>query len=415
MLPDPDHPTSLTQTAQSLFDEGKDAELCRLLVAAAATDYAALPLFVVEAALTQACDAKQVNQALCIYNELRATGRRGAMPNRLIDLLQASGQTTLALSFVGDWRADTDLVPHYIQRANAFDRLGDVAAAQREFDLASQRFPKAPMPVQLKARLDLKSNDRTAALASLRLALERSDDKPGWMRRALRALETGTIRERGLDLLVPGDVVSPNLIGHIALGQYESQECHFIQQDLVPEDRVLDIGAGLGLVSLVAHRACPGVVVAVVEANPQLVPLLRENLAAHGCGAQVIHGLAALQQGEADFYLAVEFWASSRRPGAGVAAKVRVPEHDLRKIMAETRPTILAMDVEGAESELLPELDLSGLRRLIVELHPEVYGPTRQYSLVSGLLAQGFSLSEMPGWSRVFAFERQPTPLTKVA
>ena len=407
----PDPSASLCQTARSLFDQTRDAELCSLLAAIPATDFAALPQFVIETALSEACDARQVDQALRIYNGLRASGRRGTLPNRLIDLLHGTGQTAVAVAIVADWHAGTDLPAQFIQRANAYERLGKVAAAQQEYTLASQRFPKAPVPSQLKARLDLRFNDRAAALASLRLALDRSDDKPGWIRRALLALETGRIREQGIDLLVPAEVVSPGLIGRIALGQYESQECHFIRQDLAPQDRVLDVGAGLGLVALVAHQTCPGVVAAVVEANPQLIPVLQQNLAAHRCDARVIHGLAALQQGEADFYLATEFWASSRRPDEGAAARVRVPEHDLRQIITETGPTILTMDVEGAEAELLPALDLSGLRRLIVELHPEVYGPTRQYALVGGLLSQGFSLSDMPGWSRVFAFERLSAPL----
>ena len=402
----PTDTTALLPTAQALFDLAEDDQLCDLVVAAGPVGFAVLPPHIVEAAFAAAIDGRRTADALYIYRQQRALGIRPALPHRLIDLMQQGGQPGAALDLIHAWRADSDTAAHAMQRATALERLAAYSEAQAELDQASQRFAKAFSPAIQKARLDLKLNDRAAAIAALTLALARSDDKQPWMRRTLRGLQDAHIRVQGIDLWVPPDVVSPNLIARMAQGQYETGECQSIVQDLRPGDRLLDLGAGLGLVSLVADRACPGVACAVVEANPRLIPVLQHNLAAQGCMATILHGLAGLKDGTAPFHLATEFWASARHASATDVETVQVPDLDMTRILAEIDPTILLMDIEGAEADLLPVLDLSGLRRLVVELHPEVYGLTQQYRLIGQLIAQGFALTEPPVWSRVFSFAR---------
>jgi 16S rRNA A1518/A1519 N6-dimethyltransferase RsmA/KsgA/DIM1 with predicted DNA glycosylase/AP lyase activity len=56
--------------------------------------------------------------------------------------------------------------------------------------------------------------------------------------------------------------------------KYEIEECQLVQETLKPNDRVLEIGAGVGLVSLVATKIVGEGQVRSYEANPKMRELI---------------------------------------------------------------------------------------------------------------------------------------------
>ena len=59
------------------------------------------------------------------------------------------------------------------------------------------------------------------------------------------------------------------------------------------------------------------------------------------------------------------------------------------QILAHERATVLVMDVEGVEIDLLRAADLSGLCEIIVELHPHIVGKKATRAMIDDVCARG--------------------------
>jgi hypothetical protein len=127
--------------------------------------------------------------------------------------------------------------------------------------------------------------------------------------------------------------------------------------DIRSEDHVLDIGANIGAFCLHAARYSRD----VVAVEPVAAGILRENIRLNGAEVQVIEG--ALGTGS---------------PGeiAWDDARVQVPTYTLRQITKMAGGCdFLKCDCEGGEWLIHPP-DLSGIRRIEMELHlPPISGP----------------------------------------
>src|SRR5687767_8382869 len=75
-------------------------------------------------------------------------------------------------------------------------------------------------------------------------------------------------------------VVAPSAKARIRFGLFERAECRFVRQWLRSDLDVIELGAGIGVVSsLISTRLDRGRLLLAVEANPDLLDLLRSNLA----------------------------------------------------------------------------------------------------------------------------------------
>ncbi|MCR9150399.1 MAG: FkbM family methyltransferase [Rhodobacteraceae bacterium] len=211
--------------------------------------------------------------------------------------------------------------------------------------------------------------------------------------------------------------VRPGFIGDriarpLRAGRYERGERQGLERLLRPGDRVLDLGSGLGVVAAVCGRACPEGAVLSVEANPDLLPMIRETLRLNGVtNAELRHG-AVVGPGAAPaaipFYLRADFWASSMEPGSRpYEREVSVPALPLADLMAEFRPTVLSCDIEGGEDGLFYGLDLSGLRLAVIEMHPKAIGEDGVAGVRRALAAAGLAPLPQARPSTVVTFGRQ--------
>jgi len=55
--------------------------------------------------------------------------------------------------------------------------------------------------------------------------------------------------------------------------------------------------------------------------------------------------------------------------------KTKVEVLNAKTVFKDLQPTVLICDIEGAEADLIPQLDLSGLRAAVIETHPQWIGP----------------------------------------
>jgi FkbM family methyltransferase len=117
-------------------------------------------------------------------------------------------------------------------------------------------------------------------------------------------------------VVVPKDTnrLSPRMIDVMENNRYERPEVQSLEQILTPDDRVMELGAGVGVVSTIAARIVGGANVVCVEADPELIPLLRETHRLNGIdGVNIVSGAVTAQAQASDlpFHRRKNFWASS--------------------------------------------------------------------------------------------------------
>lgn len=192
---------------------------------------------------------------------------------------------------------------------------------------------------------------------------------------------------------------------------YEPDELDSVQRYLRPDDRVLELGSGCGVITAAAAKITTKGTVLAYEPNDALGPSITAVLAANGVAAEVRHAMVARRDGTSTFFIATDFRGSSSFSagggGAPAAREVQVQVHAFDRIAAEFRPTALLLDVQGTEYELLgasaPDLPMS-VRLVGVELHPHIIGEAAAEEIVANLKRQAFidQAPDMAGNVRTF-------------
>ncbi len=173
-------------------------------------------------------------------------------------------------------------------------------------------------------------------------------------------------------------------------------------------DTVIDAGANVGYMTVLASVvAGPGGRVISFEPHPELFSLIQRNVAAASGHLQIAHAelhQAALgaHPGAAQLHVPPGFEsndgiASIRRPTAPSDRSLTVPVETLDRVLADRSATVLKLDVEGFEPQVLQgaaECLASGrIRHILFEEH------AIDTSAVSQMLcAAGYRLFSL-GWS----------------
>jgi FkbM family methyltransferase len=204
--------------------------------------------------------------------------------------------------------------------------------------------------------------------------------------------------------------LTPARIERINAARYEGDEIAGALALVRPGDRVLELGAGLGVVGAVAalNRAPERVV--SYEANPNLIRHIRILHALNGLSARMDLRHAVLMAG-ADLPPTVRFHLHASYLGSSLAGQgtpVDVPVHAWSDVVSDLRPDALLCDIEGGEADLLMAADLSPLRAVVVEFHPKAYGVPVMRALKRRLREVG--LAPVAGLSSrtVWAASRDP-------
>lgn len=194
------------------------------------------------------------------------------------------------------------------------------------------------------------------------------------------------------------DVLRGRVRGLLRKGQYELKEFEAVQALANADDVVLELGGGIGFLSTVAARLGGVKSVHSYEANPALIPYIHAVHQANGVtNAHVTNAvLSAAQPGTTNFYVRRNLLASSLDPmqgknDGGVVAVEQVPVENIAIAVKTIRPSVLVCDIEGAEADILPHADLSGLRCAIVELHPQWIGQSGVQAVFDAMSAAGLT------------------------
>ena len=178
------------------------------------------------------------------------------------------------------------------------------------------------------------------------------------------------------------------------------------------QPRILDGGAHVGMASRYWKERMPEAEISAIEADANLVPLLRKNLEnLQQPPVEVIHG--ALWKDTKG----VEFFAQGADAGFVVqegeerhAKTVKVPSVTLEEWVGECSVDLLKLDIEGAELEVLRHgiTALSWVDRIFVEYHSRVGKPQELADLLEWLREAGFRVWIESEFTARQPFVRQP-------
>src|SRR5215207_4951355 len=172
----------------------------------------------------------------------------------------------------------------------------------------------------------------------------------------------------------PGPHLSDEIRDQLAGGTYEQPELDALRAKLRPDDVVMELGAGIGVLSAYCARVVGSPNVFTFEANPALEEpiraLYRENDVSPSLEICVLGG----RHTEERLHVHDSFWASSTVASRGSSSTITVRARPFEAVRRVVGPTFLIVDIEGGELDLLPSLSLDGIRTVVIELHPDVIG-----------------------------------------
>ncbi|MEJ1160753.1 FkbM family methyltransferase [Prosthecomicrobium sp. N25] len=177
-----------------------------------------------------------------------------------------------------------------------------------------------------------------------------------------------------------------------------------------PGDRILDLGAGLGVVTTrAATLAGPTGHTVAVEANPRLPPMIGRMAQANRVSIEIVNGAVGVDDGFVEFNKADHFLSSSIYQRDATAGEViRIPQISFRGLLDRVKPSVVIFDIEGAEKEIFRAPIPDHVRAMVGEFHEHIIGPVATSAVVKDILGQGFSLLMSASSDNTLAFERFP-------
>jgi FkbM family methyltransferase len=176
----------------------------------------------------------------------------------------------------------------------------------------------------------------------------------------------------------------------ISRGGYERDELRLIGMVLSPSDVVLEIGAGLGVVSTYCAKRVGSSRVFAFEANPDLEPCIRETYALNEVEPTLEMCAIRSSAGRVALYRNKHLFSSSLIQRSPRSIPIEVPGKALSYVVEKIRPTLVIVDVEGAELELFDRAQLPGVAKIILELHERILGAEKAQQVRTTLAALGF-------------------------
>ena len=206
----------------------------------------------------------------------------------------------------------------------------------------------------------------------------------------------------GFEIFADEKRYSPAILGAFGRNDYEGRERDVLKEIIRPNDRILEIGTAVGVVTMSAASAVGAEQVATYEANPMILADARRNFAHNAlAGIKAINAVLMNRakwggpDEHVDFYVSRDFWSSRMAAGIDdedIVEVVQVPTLCLEEAIAVHQANFLICDIEGGEADLLTEADLTGLDTILIETHYWAIGKATTARLLRKLTCDGFDI-----------------------
>lgn len=172
---------------------------------------------------------------------------------------------------------------------------------------------------------------------------------------------------------------------------YEKNELPVAMFFYDKDDRVVDCGAGIGVVSCVISKHA-GYVVAI-EALPEMAQVARMNLGLNWCeNTMIINGaLVADDRKSATFNRRTLIYASSLQESHDeVDSTFEIGCVPIDDLIEKNRINCLHLDMEGGEIDIFKRVNLAPIHKIFFETHPYAYAHDDLQQVISRILSEGF-------------------------
>jgi FkbM family methyltransferase len=180
-------------------------------------------------------------------------------------------------------------------------------------------------------------------------------------------------------------------IRKILAGEHTQDERRLVLPVLETDDIVMELGGGIGMLSIACAQKIGSERVFSYEANPTLRPLIEENYRLNGVQPTIQMCMLGPVAGETTFYIARSFRVSSVYRPELAWKTATVPVKPFNDEMVRIRPSFLIVDIEGGEYELFDYARFDTVRTIVIEMHPSVGGLRRSLALRRKLRRLGFA------------------------
>lgn len=219
-------------------------------------------------------------------------------------------------------------------------------------------------------------------------------------RRAPTAL-TSLVHPAGVSLPFEGpadaELVIPEIRRDILSGDYSADILRVLPETLRAGDRVLVIGAGLGLVSALAARTRGVKRVIAVEPNAELYPYMMRAHQLNGVpwvesiNAVLGHGI----RGRVPFFARNDLRTSSITPDECSWQMVMlIPCMELNLILAEERINLVISEVPAGGADLLAGIEPGMVDRILVSSGDDCFGVAENNEVREALGRRGYQVED---------------------
>ncbi len=207
-------------------------------------------------------------------------------------------------------------------------------------------------------------------------------------------------------------LIIPEIRSELRSGAYSADLVRLLPEAVVPGDRVLVIGAGLGVVSTLIARNEGVWSVIAVEANTALIPYLNRVHALNGVSeVETLNAvLAEGKKGRVPFFARRDLRTSSLLPhDRSWQQVIMVPFMDLNLILTEERISLVVCDIPVASARLLAGAELATVERILVSCGDETALCWEEDELCSLLKARGYATGRREAGQSSVLFRRPRT------
>jgi FkbM family methyltransferase len=220
-------------------------------------------------------------------------------------------------------------------------------------------------------------------------------------------MKSSIVEVKGIRVDVGSPKISRNAKHGLRGGWYEDGEAKAATVLLQDGDIVLELGGGCGFMSAHIARLGRAARVLSVEADPELIPIMRQTHALNDVTVEIFNEILSDSSGSMDFHVCQNFLVSSCAPPADKPhRKVAVPTASFQARLAEWRPTLMIVDIEGSELELLRQPLPSCVDRIIVEIHEWAYGLSGVKEVMDRMSDLGFAYLPTISQGSVLGYQR---------
>lgn len=183
------------------------------------------------------------------------------------------------------------------------------------------------------------------------------------------------------DIIIPaGPHLRRGIVDSILAGRYERNEIALGLACIKPGARILELGAGAGIVGAILARHCKPAAMVSVEANPRLIPHIRRLHEVNGLTDQInlrhcIVSSAPDAPKTVTFHLRKNFLGSALTADPdGLSEAVEVPVVPYARLTRNFAHDTIMMDIEGAELDFLRHAKLGHINTFVAEFHRRIFG-----------------------------------------